>query len=163
MPIQRLFARRDVRTFPLPYQDALVRISDFLRQAQFRVDFVTVNQIHAEQFYQKLGLRRVMDVWVNEANGASTVTIDFSATLGDTETAVGLVGAVLFLPLAVAVGAVSYLDYESDANNMISALWSYLSSAPPAAGTVQRRCGNCGLNIEADSRFCRQCGAQIPS
>jgi hypothetical protein len=163
MPIQRLFSRRDARSFQYSKEEAATRVSEFLRQAQFRFDFLSPFQIHAEQFYQKLGLRRVMDVWISDNGTGSTITVDFSATLGDTETAVGLVGAVLVLPLAVAVGAVSYLDYESDANRMMASLWSYLSSAPPAPETMPRRCGNCGLSLESDARFCRQCGAQVPS
>jgi hypothetical protein len=126
------------------------------------MDFASPFQIHAEQFYQKLGLRRVMDIWVSDSSGGTMVTIDFSATLGDTETAVGLVGAVLYLPLAVAVGAVSYLDYEADANALMSSLWSYLSSTQRSTEGGIRRCGNCGLNIDKDSRFCKQCGAQVP-
>jgi len=161
MPIQRLFSRRDSRTFQnVSREEMVTRVSEFLRQAQFRIDFYSPFQLHAEQFYQKLGLRRVMDVWVGDAGPGVSVSIEFSATLGDTETAVGLVGAVLYLPLAVAVGAVSYLDYESDATAMIQSLWSYLSSSQMPPVDMQRRCGNCGLGLDADARFCKRCGAQ---
>jgi hypothetical protein len=165
MPIQRLFSRRDSRTFQMTKEDAMTRVSEFLRQAQFHIDFSSPVQLHAEQFYQRLGLRRVMDVWVSDSDSGIVVSIDFSATIGDAETAVGLVGAVLFLPLAVAVGAVSYLDYESDANAMMQSLWAYLSSGQPAPGEVpamSRRCGNCGLPLDPDARFCKRCGAQAP-
>lgn len=166
MPIQRLFSRRDARAFQnITKEEMITRISEFLRQAQFRIDFVSPFQIHAEQYYQKLGLRRVMDVWIGDAAPGTTVSLDFSATLGDAETAVGLVGAVLYLPLAVAVGAVSYLDYERDANAMIQSLWAYLSPSqtpPGTAPSAPRRCGNCGLMLEADARFCKSCGAQAP-
>ncbi len=145
-------------------EETVTRISEFLRQAQFRIDFASPVQLHAEQYYQKLGLRRVMDVWVNDSGPETVVSIDFSATLGDAETAVGLVGAVLFLPLAVAVGAVSYLDYESDANALIQSLWNYLAASQQAPGTtlaMPQRCGNCGLLLETDARFCKRCGAQV--
>ena len=165
MPIQRLFGRRDARTFyNVTKEEMVTRISEFLRQAQFRIDFASPVQLHAEQYYQKLGLRRVLDVWVNDSGPQTEVTIDFSATLGDAETAVGLVGAVLFLPLAVAVGAVSYIDYESDANALIQSLWGYLGASQQVPGTalvMTHRCGNCGLLLEADARFCKRCGAQV--
>ncbi len=167
MPIQRLFSRRDSRTFNnITKEELITRISEFLRQSQFRIDFASPVQLHAEQYYQKLGLKRVMDVWVADSGTGAVVSIDFSATLGDAETAVGLVGAVLFLPLAVAVGAVSYLDYESDANALIQSLWGYLSSSQRvsvAATAMLRRCGNCGLLLDADARFCKWCGTQVPS
>ena len=164
MPIQRLFSRRDARTFPMSKEEAITRASEFLRQAQFYINFHSPVQLHAEQYYQKLGLRRVMDVWVSDSAGGAVVALEFSATLGDAETAVGIVGAVLLLPVAVAVGAVSYLDYESDANALIVSMWNYLSSAaPPAPGppAMTLRCGNCGLALEPDARFCKRCGAQV--
>lgn len=149
----------------MPREEVLTRTSEFLRQSQFHIDFASPVQLHAEQYYQKLGLRRVMDVWVSDAVPGTTVSIEFSATLGDAETAVGLVGAVLLLPLAVAVGAVSYIDYEADANALVQSLWGYLASGQTPAGTalpMLRRCGNCGLLLDADARFCKHCGAQVP-
>jgi hypothetical protein len=162
MPLQRLFVRRDHRPFPqLTPEDAVASVQAFLGQAQFQVYMVSPYQVHADQYFQKLGLRRAMDVWVNEQAGGSVVTAEISATLGDTEAAVGLVGAIIYLPLAVAVGAVSYIDYEQDANALLSSLWNYLGSSGPRGGPQERRCGNCGLAIEHDARFCKRCGAQV--
>lgn len=159
MPIQRLFTKRDQRTYPdLTAEDAASRVSAFLRQAQFGITFVSPTQLHAEQFFQKLGLRRVMDLWVQPSGAGVTVTAELSATLGDDAAAVGLLGAIVVLPVAVAVGAVSYIDYESDANSLMASLWSYLGSAPVAA----KRCGNCGLAVDASDRFCKRCGSQLP-
>lgn len=160
MPFARLFTKRDSRTIrDTSVEEALLRLTAFLRQSQFHIDFVSPTQVHAEQFYQKLGLRRVMDVWVSEAGPDAAVTVEFSATLGDAEAAVGVLGAALLFPVAVAVGAVSYLDYESDANMLMASLWSYLSTPTSPA----RRCGNCGLELDQESRFCKRCGAQAQS
>ncbi|WP_019178165.1 zinc ribbon domain-containing protein [Methanomassiliicoccus luminyensis] len=159
MPIQRLFARRDRRTYPGAAMGEIVgRADTFLGQSQFRVEHVSPTQLHAEQYYQKLGLRRVVDLWFQEDGGNVTVTMDFSATLGDGEAVVGLVGALVWLPLTVAVGAVSYLDYQRDADTFAWSFWKYLgSSSAPYSGA---RCGNCGLELDRDSSFCKRCGAK---
>ncbi|MDW5564253.1 MAG: zinc ribbon domain-containing protein [Methanomassiliicoccus sp.] len=166
MPLQRLFVRRDSRLFAqLSPEDAVPAVQAFLGQAHFQVWTVGPYQVHAEQYFQKLGLRRTMDVWISTQSGGAVVTAEISATLGDTEAAVGLVGAIIYLPLAVAVGAVSYIDYEQDANALLMSLWGYLGSTGARSrgesGDQQRRCGNCGLSIDPDARFCKRCGAQV--
>lgn len=165
MPLQRLFVRRDSRLFSqLSPEDAVSLTGTFLSQAQFHVQYVAPYQVHAEQFFQKLGLRRAMDVWVSRQDGAAVVTAEISATLGDAEAAVGLIGAIVYLPLAVAVGALSYIDYEQDANALLMSMWGYLGSSTPSGGREtpagDRRCGNCGLTLDPDARFCKRCGAQ---
>jgi hypothetical protein len=166
MPLQRLFVRRDSRLFSqLSPEDATVAAGAFLAQAQFQVRTVTPYQLHAEQYFHKLGLRRAMDVWVTQQGGSAVVTAEISATLGDTEAAVGLLGAIIYLPLAVAVGAVSYIDYEQDANALLMSMWGYLGGSGPRAGgsgsAPEHRCGNCGLALDSDARFCKRCGAQV--
>jgi hypothetical protein len=149
----------------LPPEDAVSLVGTFLTQAQFQVFTVGPYQLHAEQFFQKLGLRRAMDIWVSRQDGAAVVTAEISATLGDTEAAVGLIGAIIYLPLAVAVGAFSYIDYEQDANALLMSMWGYLASSGPRSSAQEapqeRRCGNCGLALDPDARFCKRCGAQV--
>lgn len=166
MPLQHLFSKRDVRTYPhLNPDTALTGVRTFLRQAQFQIHDVGPQQVHGEQYFQKLGLRRVVDVWVNPNGDGAIVTSDISATLGDPEAAVGLLGAVIYLPLAVAVGAVSYLDYERDATSLLTSLWNYLDNMggrPSSTGPeTTLRCSNCGLSQDQDSRYCKRCGAQV--
>lgn len=166
MPLQRLFVRRDSRLFSqLTPVDAVASAGSFLSQTHFQVTSVSAYQLHAEQYFQKLGLRRTVDIWISDQNGAAVVTAEISATLGDTEAAVGLLGAIIYLPLAVAVGAVSYIDYEQDAAALLTSMWSYLGSSGPRVGGPapgpERRCGNCGLALEPDARFCKRCGAKV--
>jgi hypothetical protein len=165
MPIQRLFTRHDQRVFPSTTKEEMVaRVGEFLRQSQFSLGFVSPYQLHAEQYFAKLGLRRVMDVSVYDSGSDVGVAVDLSASLGDAEAAVGVVGALLVLPLAAAVGAVSYLDYESDAQALIASMWNYIGTSPApgeAEPAVTVRCGNCGLEVDADSKFCKRCGAQL--
>jgi hypothetical protein len=166
MPLQRLFVRRDFRSFQnLSADDATSSVGAFLEHAQFQVTRTGPRQYYAEQYFQKLGLRRAMNVWVTDQGEGSAVSVEISATLGDTEAAVGLVGAIISLPLALAVGAVSYIDYEQDATALVGSLWNQLGSldAQRAGGMPREghRCASCGGLVEVDSRFCKHCGAKI--
>ena len=114
------------------------------------------------------------------------VDINLSAELTDEGTAIGIVGAVLVLPLTVAVGAVSYIEYENDANRLIAEFWSYLHAFPgnpqppsgpaqspswakgqaaqpsgPAPSATARTCPSCGVPADADAKFCKGCGTKL--
>lgn len=142
-------------------------VRKFLGQAEFQFYNVSPYQVHGEQFYQRLGLRRTIDIWVSPVGEGSLVTAEISASLGDAEAAVGLIGAVVYLPLAVAVGAVSYLDYERDASSLMTSLWTYLVTVEgqpsKEGGGEVTRCSNCGILLDPDSRYCKQCGARVPT
>ena len=84
MPLQHLFSKRDVRTYPKsPVDMVLTGVRTFLRQAHFQTYDANPQQVHGEQDFHKLGLRRAVDVWVNPNGDGSIVTLDISATLGD--------------------------------------------------------------------------------
>jgi len=158
MPLQHLFTKRDQRAVPSAPEEALARAGDFLRQTQFHVELVSPTRLHAEQYQQKLGLRRVMDLYTERSPGGTLVTAELSATLGDEAAALGIAGALLIFPLTAAVGVLSYVDYESDANSLLSSLWGHLSFT--ASGDMPR-CTDCGLEAGPGDRFCRQCGGQV--
>ncbi len=91
------------------------------------------------------------------------------------------------LPVTVAVGAVSYIEYENDAQRLVTEFWSYLynfpknpqppsgpSSAPtwaqgqapqPAVQftptTAAKTCPTCSSSLDRDSKFCKHCGAKL--
>ncbi len=140
------------------------KVTSFWRQNQFNVTFPAPFQMHGEQFYTRIGLRRVADIWIYDQGNDVAVDLSFSATLGDTEAAVGVVGAVLLLPVTVLVGAVSYLDYEKDADQLINGFWNYMGpySAPPEPPPQQViNCSSCGTTLDWNSKFCKNCGVKV--
>jgi hypothetical protein len=117
--------------------------------------------MHAEQFESRLGLRQTMDLYVSDYNQDVAVDLSLSATLGDTEAVVGVVG-LFVVPLAVvAVGGISYYEYGERANKVISNYWTFLfSQGAETQQAVPRKCASCGAPLEPDSRFCRHCGTK---
>ena len=159
MAIQRLFVRRERKAYKAPIEGLSDKIHVFLEQAGFVIDNISISSMHGEQSFDKLGLKRTMDIWISDSEGLATVNVECSATLENSKAAVGLIGAVLMLPVAVVAGAVSYLDYDKDAEYLITSLWDYLDTNSMSIST--KRCGNCGLELRPAARFCMRCGAQV--
>ncbi|MGB9636017.1 MAG: zinc-ribbon domain-containing protein [Thermoplasmata archaeon] len=90
---------------------------------------------------------------------------------------------------AIAVGNVSYFEYENDVSNLMRSFWEFMylvATAPDknivapviptpeqqmamiqngspqqVAGTHFIYCKHCGAKIEPDSKFCKFCGGKI--
>jgi len=187
--IKNLFTKREHRSVPgVSKEQAMQAASWFWRSRQFGVNFTAPYSLRCEQFYSKLGLRQSVDVWATDEGTGTAVDISFSAELTDVGAVAGVATAVIFLPVTVAVGAVSYIEYENDAQRLMAEFWSYLSTFPqsqqppkgpaplptwaqgqPAQPTVSqhpqaatpRPCPKCGAPVEPGSAFCRFCGARL--
>jgi hypothetical protein len=140
--IKNLFTKRDHRLVPgITKEQAMQAASWYWRSRQFGVSFTSPFSMSGGQFYSKLGLRQSIHVYAVDEGPSVAVDISLSAELTDEGAVVGLVGAVLLLPVAVAVGAVSYLEYENEAARVLSDFWGYLNSfpknpQPPASAPV---------------------------
>lgn len=185
--IRNLFTKNDHRVLPnITKEQAVEGAAWYWRSRQFGVSFSSPYALTGTQFYSKLGLRQQVLVSCFDMSTGVGVDVTFSAELTDEGALVGAVGAVLVLPVAVAVGAVSYIEYENDANRMINDFWTYMSSysldrRPPqgahpvtelaqgqsGAGTApraeeaSRKCSGCGAVADHDSTFCKHCGARL--
>lgn len=185
--IKNLFTKNDHRVFSgITKEQAAEGAAWYWRSRQFGVSFSSPYALMGTQFYSKLGLRQQVLVSCFDMAPGVGVDVAFSAELTDEGAVVGAVGAVLVLPLVVAVGAVSYIEYENDANRMISDFWTYMSSycldrrppqgsppvpewagSEPHAGAVPGtdepvpKCSGCGTTADQDSKFCRHCGTKL--
>jgi hypothetical protein len=186
--IKNLFTKRDHRSFPgMTKEQAMQAASWFWRSRQFGVNFTSPYSVHSEQFFSKLGLRQSVDVFAVDEGSSVGVDMSFSAELTDTGGVVGLVGAVIWWPIAVAGGAVSYIEYENDAQRLMGEFWNYVQSFPrnpqppagptplptwaqgapqpsgpqPAVTPLARVCPSCSASIDPDSVFCKRCGARL--
>jgi hypothetical protein len=159
----------------------------FWRSRQFGVNFTSPYSLHGEQFFSKLGLRQSVDVYAVDEGSSVGVDLSFSAELTDAGGVVGIVGAVIWLPITVAVGAVSYVEYENDAQRLMADFWSYLQAFPsnpqppagpaplpswatakapqptsePSSASPTRTCPKCGGGVDSDSTFCKYCGTRL--
>jgi len=183
--IKNLFTKHEQRSIQgITKEQAMQAAGWFWRSRQFGVNFTSPYSAHCEQFYSRLGLRQAVEVFAADDGQNVAVNTSFSAELTDSGAVVGAVGAVLVLPLAAVVGAVSYVEYESDAQRLMNEFWSYLAgfskNPQPPAGPVPppswaqlqpqpqakpgyhtRSCPKCGVFVDDDARFCKHCGAKL--
>lgn len=186
--IKNLFTKSDHRSMPgLTKEQAMQAAGWFWRSRQFGVNFTSPYSVHCEQFYSKLGLRQSVDVYAVDEGSNVGINLAFSAELTDAGGVVGIVGAVIWLPITVAAGAVSYIEYERDAQRLMADFWGYLHAFPsnpqppagpaplpswaqgqppqaaaqPTAAPVPRTCPKCGGSVDQDSAFCKHCGAKL--
>ena len=177
--IKNLFTKREHRLVPgITKEQALQAASWYWRSRQFGVSFTSPFSMSGGQFYSKLGLRQSIYVSAVDEGPSVAVDISLSAELTDEGAVVGIVGAVLLLPVAVAVGAVSYIQYENEAARVLNDFWEYLNSFPknpqppapapvptwaqgqtpqPVAGTAPAAAPPAGP-IEPTRRTCPTCG-----
>jgi hypothetical protein len=100
-------------------------VCDYWRVQGFNISQPEHYHLHGEHFRSTLGLRRICDVYLREAQGYVYIDSSFRAKLTDEGTVAGTAAAILFFPAAVVGGAISYSEYEEDANRMLWGFWNY--------------------------------------
>ncbi|OGS47880.1 MAG: hypothetical protein A3K68_01325 [Euryarchaeota archaeon RBG_16_68_13] len=158
-----MFEKREVRTFPGLKRDALwSKAWDWWGRQGFQLQRTGPFRFHGSSYYGRIGLRREFDLVIDEAAGATNIDLSVSARLTDEGVVGGAVAAVLFWPVAVVGGAMSYSEYESDARNLMNAFWQYANAE--AAGSGPRPsippppCTGCGSALLPDWKVCPYCG-----
>jgi len=187
--IKSLFTKRDHRIIPgLTKEQAMQAAGWFWRSRNFGVNFTSPYSVHGEQFYSKLGLRQSIDVWAADEGKDVGIDVTFAAELTDVGAVAGVAGLVILWPVALVCGAVSYIDYENDAQRLMAEFWSYANAfpknpqppsapAPPPAWAqgqqpVQpvaqpppapqiKECKFCTGKNDQDSKFCKYCGEML--
>jgi hypothetical protein len=186
--IKNLFTKHDHRNIPGITKEQVMQAAGwYWRSRQFGVTYTSPFSLRGGQFYSKLGLRQSVDVYAVDEGQNTGVDVTLSAELTDEGAAVGVVGAILLLPITVAVGAVSYIEYENGAQALMNEFWNYLyafptNPIPPSApssspswaqGQAQqpvmqftappspRSCPSCKSALDSDSKFCKFCGARV--
>ena len=186
--IKNLFTKRDHRSVPGITKEQVMQAAGwYWRYRQFGVTYTSPYSMRGGQYYSKLGLRQWVDVLTMDEGSNVGVDITFSGELTDEGAVVGVIGALVLLPLTAVVGVVSYVEYENDATRLLNDFWSYVYSfpknpqpptgptpspswaqgqppqltGPPQAPTVmERKCLNCGAVLDSDSKFCKYCGTK---
>jgi len=186
--IKNLFTKHERRGFTSITKEQVMQAAGwYWRNKQFGITYTSPYNLRGAQFYSKLGLRQSVDVTATDDGTNVGVDVMFSAELTDEGAVVGVVGALIVLPVTALVGAVSYVEYENDAVRLMNDFWNYLysfpknpvpPSGPPAFPTwaqgqapqpamqatgppSQRTCPSCKSVLDADSRFCKFCGAKV--
>lgn len=186
--IKNLFTKHERHSFAgITKEQAMQAAGWFWRYRQFGVTYLSPYNLRGGQFYSRLGLRQSVDVWAVDDGPNVGIDLTFSAELTDEGAVVGVVGALLVLPITVAVGAVSYIEYENDAQRLMNEFWNYVSNfpknpqppsgpspapswsqgqplqatTPPVMAAAAKTCPSCNSVLDQDSKFCKHCGAMV--
>ncbi len=176
-----MLERRDYRVIPsVRVQDVWPKVWDWWQSAGFAVYHVGPNHLAGASLYSRIGLRREVEVLLQEANDAIYVDIAFRARITEEGVVGGVVAAVVFWPVAALGGALSWTEYENDANALLANFWQYLWHitgrpsqvlfvtappfgtpvvvTPPPAPAPAQTCSRCGAACLEEWRVCPYCG-----
>ena len=145
--------------------DLWPKVWDWWARQGFQLAQSAPTSLHGTSYYSRIGLRREVWLILSDAAGGTNVDLSVNAQITDQGLVAGAVSTLLFWPVAVVGGAVSYSDYETDSTNLMMAFWQFVNVAasPPGAAAapapeVPARCVGCGAGLLPDWKVCPYCG-----
>jgi len=161
MPLTHLFTKREQRIISgVSKEDLVQRSATYWNQKGYMINFFGPYQFQGVHTESHLGLRQVVDLNITDFNQNSAIDLSLSATLGDTGAVVGAIGLVILPLAAVAVGGISYIDYDQKATASIASYWAFIFSTG-SQQVVPMKCKACGASLDQDSKFCKSCGSKV--
>ncbi len=161
-----MFQKREVHFVPgQKAPDLWPKVWDWWSRQGFHLAQTAPTSLSGTSFYSRIGLRRELWLVLSDAPNGCNADLSLNAQITDEGLVLGAVSAVIFLPVAVVGGAVSYSEYETDARNLMMAFWQYVYAAtappgtpPPAIPEVPTPCAGCGAAMLPDWKNCPYCG-----
>lgn len=154
------------------------QVCDFWARSGFYVAQISPYHVRGESYHQKIGLKREFYLRLDEHEGNTYMDLQFSAKITDEGMVGGAAAAIIFLPVALVGGALSYTEYEDDARKLMGSFWAYadqitnvrgvmaqLPTPPPPQVYPQTQktvpCSGCGALVMADWKACPYCGGNL--
>jgi hypothetical protein len=170
-----MFEKREQKVYRGVRRESVYQpVCDFWARQGFYVAQVSPFHIQGTSYYQKIGLRREFWLRLDEQNGDTYMDLMFSARISDEGLIGGAAAAVIFFPVAVVGGAISYGEYEEEARRLMGSFWSFADQQcritgqsaapsqpvpPPQPPTITMApCGGCGALIPENWKACPYCG-----
>ncbi len=162
-----MFEHRDYRVYKgVKKNDLYPRICDWWTRQGFYVAQIYPYHIQGSSYYSKIGLRREFDLSMDETDSSTYINLSLKASITEEGVIGGTAAAVLFWPVAVVGGAISYNEYETEARNLMGAFWSFLDQASGQRGSIAPHVLQ-SQQVEPQSQSphltCKGCGALLPS
>ena len=171
-----MFERRDFQVYKgVDLKEIYPKICGWWASRGFYVSQIGPYHIHGTSYYSRIGLRREFDLFINDVEGGVSFDLMFRAHITDEGLIGGGVATLLFWPVAVVGGAVSYNEHETDARNTMIAFWQYINHETNVQGMVEEPdspheepevlpepetepCEICGALLPTDWKACPYCG-----
>jgi hypothetical protein len=132
-----MFDKRDYRRYKnVKRDDIYPKVCDFWARQGFYVAQLSPFQIRGESYHQKIGLRREFYLRLDEQDGNTYIDLQFQAKISDEGAVGGVAAAVIFWPVAVVGGALSYSEYEKEANSLMYNFWIFVDQLTNQRGEL---------------------------
>jgi hypothetical protein len=172
--VKAMFEKREYRMYQGVKRDQIYQqICDFWARQGFYVWQISPFQIQGQSYHQKIGLRKDFFLRMDEHENTTYIDLSLRASITEEGMIGGGAAAILFWPVAVVGGAMSYSEYENDARNLLGSFWGFVDSIskiqgvwatapqaqpqpPQVAPTIP--CKGCGAIIPQNWKACPYCG-----
>lgn len=148
------------------------QICDFWARQGFYVAQMSPFHIQGQSYHQKIGLRREFFLNMDDRQGATYIDLSFQAKITDEGLIGGAAATIIFWPVALVGGAVSYKEFEDDARNLMGSFWTYVDQITNKRGTFAQApapppppqpqdtvpCQGCGALLIRSWKACPYCG-----
>ncbi|MFA5896877.1 MAG: zinc ribbon domain-containing protein [Thermoplasmata archaeon] len=161
-----MFEKREVRMISgVRREDLWAKAWDWWGRAGFHLSQSGPYRMMGSSFYSRIGLKREFELSLDDVSGGCSVDLRVNAQITDEGVVLGGISAIVFWPVAVVGGAVSYTQYEDDARNLMIAFWQHVyalaapgAPAPASTPAVPPPCTGCGAALLPDWKVCPYCG-----
>jgi hypothetical protein len=132
-----MFDKREYRMYQGVKRDLIYsQIFNYWTRHGFHVTQISPFHIQGESYQSNIGLRREFYLRLDEYGDSTYIDLTFRARVTDTGAVGGVAAAVIFWPAAVVGGALSYSEFEKDANSLIYHFWGYVDKISNQRGSV---------------------------
>jgi hypothetical protein len=161
-----MFSKRECRVYiGVRREQIYAQTCDFWTRQGFFVAQVSPYNIQGQSYFSKIGLRREFYLTLGDNGNGTIADLTLNARISDEGMVGGAAAAVLFFPVAVIGGAMSYTEYESDAGRLISSFWFYMDQVartPGAIAAVPVATVQPVQVVQVQNKPCIACGALLP-
>lgn len=165
--------KRDYRIYQnVQPEQVYPQVCDFWARQGFYVGQISPFEIQGQSYLPRIGLRREFYLKLTDHNGDTSVDLYFRGKVTDEGLLGGAAATIIFFPVALVGGAISYSEFEKDARNIIGGFWSFIDRLtgvqnfiaapppyiPPAASNGSTACTGCGAFLLNNWVSCPYCG-----
>lgn len=151
------------------------KLGDFWTRHGFYVSQIQPYYLYGQSYQERIGLRREFYLFLEERDGDTYVNLHLFARITETGMVGGLAAAVIAWPVAIVGGAISYHEYEKDANSLMYYFWSFMEELtnkkseiptkppePPKTKQFTEERPSTEKLEKLKTNTCKKCGALLP-